>query len=190
MIVLIGDSIFVRMNKSCPIPDSLSLATSGASVSFLPNNPSFYKLIHTDYFKENPNHNHSNDVLCLLAGTNDFLKSVDVDDVKKSHRKLVNYCLRRFKHIVLCQIPPIPNLPVDRNETIRLFNRWLVTVYAQNPKVTVVNSFHPFLSEHTLPYPLVRYYELTYPSGKTDLIHLNRDGLLILRNIILSAIPA
>uniref|UniRef100_A0A8D8T7C9 Uncharacterized protein n=1 Tax=Cacopsylla melanoneura TaxID=428564 RepID=A0A8D8T7C9_9HEMI len=192
MLVLMGDSNFVRLNNECPIPDSLCLAQNEASVTFLPTNPFMYDIIHSNYFNVNPNVNHKNDVLCLLAGTNDFMKGVNVDGLKQSHKKLVKYCSRRFKHIILCQIPPIPKLPVDVNETIRLFNLWLVDVYSQNPLVTVVQSFHPFIApDHPHPYPLVRFYEMTYPSShSTDLIHLNKDGLLILRNIILSAVAA
>uniref|UniRef100_A0A8D9BE32 Uncharacterized protein n=2 Tax=Cacopsylla melanoneura TaxID=428564 RepID=A0A8D9BE32_9HEMI len=191
MLVLMGDSNFVRLNNECPIPDSLCLAQNEASVTFLPTNPFMYDIIHSNYFNVNPNVNHKNDVLCLLAGTNDFMKGVNVDGLKQSHKKLVKYCSRRFKHIILCQIPPIPKLPVDVNETIRLFNLWLVDVYSQNPLVTVVQSFHPFIAaDQSHPYPLVRFFELTSSSNTTDLIHLNRDGLLILQNIILSAVAA
>uniref|UniRef100_A0A8D8TEQ8 Uncharacterized protein n=2 Tax=Cacopsylla melanoneura TaxID=428564 RepID=A0A8D8TEQ8_9HEMI len=63
MIVLIGDSILFRLNKNCPIPDSLCLAQNGASVTPLPNNPNqpyFYDVIHSQYFLVNPAVDHKN----------------------------------------------------------------------------------------------------------------------------------
>lgn len=166
MIVLLGDSFFVQMNKTQFIPNSLCLATNGASVTKLLTNPWLYTIIHTNYFHSHPGKDHSQDTLLLLAGTNDFLRNVPLADIKKGHKKTVNYCLRRFNHVVLCQIPPIPLLSLEVNETIRLFNRWLDDVYRTHPRVTVVPSHKPFLSS-SFPrnlQPNLRYYEISCPS--------------------------
>uniref|UniRef100_A0A8D8Z664 Uncharacterized protein n=1 Tax=Cacopsylla melanoneura TaxID=428564 RepID=A0A8D8Z664_9HEMI len=127
---------------------SLCLAKSGASITTLPNQPYFY-IIHSQYFLVNPAVNHKNDVLILLAGTNDFLKSVNVNAIKQAHKKLVKYCTKRFKHVLLCQIPPIPKLSIEANENIKLFNMWLLNVYSQNPYLRHHNPF--LLSLHLRP---------------------------------------
>ncbi|KAI5736063.1 hypothetical protein M8J77_026149 [Diaphorina citri] len=81
--------------------------------------------------------------------TNDFLKNVDVHALKQAHNKLVKYCTKRFKHVLLCQIPPIPKLPIEPNENIKLFNMWLLDVYFQNSYVSVIHSSY----QTTIPIP-------------------------------------
>lgn len=50
MIVLLADSLFLRMNNAHYIPNSLCLAKNGASITKLPTNPWLYSTIHTNYF--------------------------------------------------------------------------------------------------------------------------------------------
>lgn len=186
----------MRMNRRFPLENSVSLAVSGGAASPLPRNP-WLKDVLREYLDQRPRgiHINENDVLFLLAGTNDILRRVSSPELKKSLRSLIELALRNFSKVVVARVPPIPLLSTRANARIDDVNRWLAS-FCLDPlrvtRITLVDSFSPFLNSNTGRIKL-HLYERYYPlrsgrSPRRDLIHLNRKGLRILFRTLMEAL--
>lgn len=192
MYVLLGASNCVRMHSNFPIGNCVSLARSGATVSQVQNLP-WLKGILEEYLKQYPRGCHKNDVILIVAGTNDMRKNVSHSDFKVHLKSLLRYCTKHFRKIVLGKIPPIPIECDCVNERIVFLNRWLESVAEGRPDLICVDTHRPFL-EATSTVPCKLFFEKVYHNKfdkegnpLVDLLHLNELGLFILKDLLLQA---
>lgn len=186
MLILLGASNVVRMNTCFPL-DCLSLATSGASVSYLPTNPHL-KTILKEFLRERRQEIDENDILILLAGTNDFLRGVSINHFKENFRSLLRLCRKHFNKIVLAKIPSIPRLP-NRIEDIKHINRWMQSFALNSNNLVIADTFEPFVSPILCSSNIqLKVFEERYWNGKRDGVHLNAEGLFILKCRLLQAV--
>lgn len=185
MLVLLGASNLRRMHEafgSYGVPVT-SLSVGGATVSPIKQNNLFNKL--TEYL-ERRSCNDGDDII-ILGGTNDFLSNVAISEIKKNYRKLVELAADNFNRVILAKVPPIPSLTREDNRVIAEFNEWLKAIGSLNPQcILVAETWDPFV-EKGKEYPNMSLYESYYENGGYDMIHLNKDGLLLLRDVLLKA---
>lgn len=120
----------------------------------------------------------------VMIGTNDMLRNSNINDMKMRYWKLLDYLKRRTKKLILVTIPPIAK---DQHKPIhwvklQIFNEF-IRKQVDGKHISCINLSDKLLIGKNQVN--LNYYEKCYNnSPKPDLIHLNRKGFEVLKNLI------
>lgn len=124
-------------------------------------------------------------VICMI-GTNNFLKGDKINYMLKLMRLLVEELVQNDVKIILLTVPPVPKLlKVDKDHLTKLweFNNALFR-FDDGRNVKVLDIAPLFLTDDKYSVKENLFEKEIYFKGnvREDLIHLNKYGLLVLKN--------
>lgn len=123
----------------------------------------------------------------LLIGTNDMMQGVPIEDMKCALKRLVGYLEKFMSHIVVLTLPPIPRLETQHGFWYKLveYNSFIYELEVRS-KVSVVDTHVLFLERDFKSD--VDFFERWFDDDKhrVDMVHLNKKGLLKLRNHLIN----
>lgn len=173
---LMGDSQFLRfskyINQSSSSVRKIQYAVSGQTIRDL------YELLCQG---KHPIH----DRVILMIGTNNLVRRTpSLSEMKKIYSLIIGMLKSRVKQLILVTLPPVPLHKSDPKHwlTWNSFNDFIERV-ANGPNV----KFADFGSKTLISKDIVNtnLFELSYEgSGNIDLIHLNKNGFNLLKNVL------
>ncbi|XP_046687260.1 uncharacterized protein LOC124372893 [Homalodisca vitripennis] len=183
---LVGDSQFCRFGQqllglrrvSMPnSPGRIGICVSGQTITDL------HKRVKERFYP-------ISDKIILMIGTNDFLRNLDVSIMCKELSALIETLQETVSNIVLLTLPPIPKLEKRHSSRhfalLEKYNSYIRGL-ENGDNVRIADVSPLYMS--SLPYQKCRMhlFELFFsgPARRPDLIHLNRQGLELIRKYIL-----
>ncbi|KAG8323493.1 hypothetical protein J6590_006511, partial [Homalodisca vitripennis] len=125
--------------------------------------------------------------LMIFIGTNDILKNNSLEQMKTDMKDLVEYLINSNKKLIILTLPPIPKVAKDIGirGKVKDFNRFIRAL--DNGDTIKINHVTPHFVDHNELGCNLKYFEQNINfGGKTfaDLVHLNIDGLKLLKESI------
>lgn len=130
----------------------------------------------------------------LMIGTNDFLQRVPVNHICEKVKMLVEQLNNLKKELIILTIPPIPKLvEADKYHfhKLKIYNECLMSLNNNN-NIIVLDTCKIFLNEKNDNqcnlYLFEKEINYNRSNTKVDLVHLNRQGFILLKDFITNAL--
>lgn len=121
----------------------------------------------------------------ILIGLNDILQHIPTEKIKSNILTIINILVTSGKHVIISTLPPTLNSSKKQQSEIKNLNIYIQSLQTKS-NVSVI-SFHkhfpPFSSQN------LDHYQLHYPDGRPDRLHLSMKGFQLLISLIAGALP-
>uniref|UniRef100_A0A1B6GU81 OSK domain-containing protein n=1 Tax=Cuerna arida TaxID=1464854 RepID=A0A1B6GU81_9HEMI len=179
---LVGDSQFCRFGQQLLGLRRVSMPNSPGRIGICVSGQTI-----TDLHKRVKEHFYPiSDKIILMIGTNDFLRNSDVSTMCKELSALIETLQETVSNIVLLTLPPIPKLEKRHSSRhfalLEKYNSYIRGL-ENGDNIRIADVSRLYMS--SAPYQKCRMhlFELFFsgPARRPDLIHLNRQGLELIR---------
>jgi len=183
---MLGDSQFCRFGQQLlglrrvPMPGCpgrIGICVSGQTI------PDLHRRVKEKFYP-------ISDKVILMIGTNDFLRNADISTMCSELGALVRTLQETVTNLVLLTLPPIPKLEMKQNlHHFKLLDKYnnFIRSLQNGDKLRIADISPMYISSPPYKRCRMNLFEMYFngPQRRQDMIHLNREGLEVIRKYIL-----